>query len=492
MSNLIKSRILIAGATGYVGSRLAPRLQIAGYNVRCVARKPEKLTNRQWTNIEIVRGDIEDTESLRRAMNGMEIAFYLVHAMSSRGDFAQKDIRYAENFARCAKECGIQKIIYLGGLGDADQNLSPHLESRQQVGRVLGSTGIPVTELRASIIIGSGSASFEIIRDLVKKLPVMITPRWVKSLCQPIAISTVLEYLIDVIDIPETNERIFDIGGNEVLSYLEMMRQVAGVMNKKIYVLIVPVLTTRLSAYWLNLVTTVPMSIAFPLVEGLKNDTICQNKYIDQYVKVNKIPFREAVQRALHREKEYQIESRWTEADIIDYRVDRSQDSGQLGDARQIRTSIPTQYIFDRIQRIGGENGWYYGNWAWRLRGFIDRLIGGVGMRRGRRHPVETRVGDAIDFWRVTEFESGCRLKLQAEMKLPGTAWLEFEVESLGDDASIFHQNAVFRPENWFGYFYWYMLAPAHSFIFRNMALNIVRSASQLKSNKNVVAILPS
>jgi uncharacterized protein YbjT (DUF2867 family) len=483
--NRSEQQILIAGATGYVGSRLAPRLRDAGYVVRCIARNPEKLLNRQWGDIDIVKGDMNHLNSLVTAMKGIDIAFYLVHAMSSHDDFAEKDFRYAQNFAEAAKESGVGRIIYLGGLGSADQNLSPHLESRQEVGRVLGSKGIPVTELRASIIIGSGSASFEIIRDLVKKLPVMITPRWVKSMCQPIAISTVLEYLTAVIKLPETRGKIFDIGGDEVLSYSEMMRQVATVMNKKLYIIHVPVLTPKLSAYWLNLVTTVPMSIAYPLVEGLKNDTVCQNQEIDHFVKIKKRPFREAVKRALTREQEHQVESRWTEADIIDTTVQHAQSSGHLEDRQKIRTSIPAEQIFATIQHVGGEKGWFYGNWAWNVRGGFDRLIGGVGMRRGRRHPVEIRVGDAIDFWRVTQYDPGRRLKLQAEMKLPGTAWLEFKVEEVDKETSIFHQNAFFQPKNWFGYLYWYLLSPAHYFIFRNMALKIIHASTKHKPVKH-------
>jgi uncharacterized protein YbjT (DUF2867 family) len=479
MTNSSKSRVLIAGATGYVGSRLAPRLRNAGYAVRCIARNTEKLINRNWTDIDIVQGDLNDRQSLRAAMKDMDIAVYLVHAMSSDGDFAAKDLHYAENFARVAAESKIKRIIYLGGVGSSDQKLSHHLESRQNVGRELGRTGIPVTELRASIIIGSGSASFEIIRDLVKKLPVMITPRWVKSLCQPIAIRIVLDYLLGVIEKPETAGQIFDIGGKEVLSYADMMRQVAEVMNKKIYIISLPVLTPRLSAYWLNLVTTVPMSIAFPLIDGLRNDTVCQNQTIDRYVKVDKRPFREAVQMALYREKKYEIESRWTEADTIDSSVSHRSESGHLSDNRQIRTNIPARHLFECVQQIGGERGWYYGNWAWKLRGQFDRLIGGVGMRRGRRHPIDIRVGDVLDFWRVAEFEPDHRLKLQAEMKLPGIAWLEFKVDKINDDTSVFHQMATFIPQNWFGYLYWYVFAPAHYFIFRNMALNIIRIASK-------------
>ena len=480
-----KPNVLIAGATGYVGSRLAPRLQAAGYRVRCLARNPGKITNRHWKDIEIVQGDMDDGNSLQAAMKDIDVAFYLVHAMSGKGDFEQKDIRYARNFADAAKDNEIQQIIYLGGLGDPEQELSPHLESRHEVGRVLGSTGIPVTELRASIIIGSGSASFEIIRDLVKKLPVMVTPRWVKSLCQPIAISNVIDYLITVLDQPDIKGRILEIGGNEIISYADMMRQVAEVMGKKIYMINLPVLTPKLSAYWLNLVTTVPMSLAFPLVEGLKNDTICTNNEIDEFIKITKVPFREAVQRALQREKKFEVESRWTEANIIDTEIQHDHSSGELTDTRSIHTDISSGQLFDCIQRIGGERGWYYGNWAWRLRGGIDRLIGGVGMRRGRRHPVDIRIGDVLDFWRVLDFEPGKRLKLQAEMKLPGTAWLEFIVENVDENTSIFHQKAVFRPQNWFGYLYWYLLAPAHYFIFRNMAFNIIRSAAKPRSVAN-------
>lgn len=482
MSTPDNEKILIAGATGYVGSRLAPRLKEAGYSVRCIARNPQKLINRKWSDIEIVQGDVNDINSLREAMVGIDTAYYLVHAMSSTGDFAEKDLRYASNFAEMAAEYKIKRIIYLGGLGKSDEKLSPHLESRHQVGRELSRKGIPVTELRASIIIGSGSASFEIIRDLVRKLPIMITPRWVKSLCQPISIKTVLDYLIGVLNEPETVGKVYEIGGKEVLSYAEMMRQVANVMNKNLYILSLPVLTPKLSAYWLNLVTTVPMSIAHPLIEGLKNDTICENEDIDRIVQVEKWPFKEAVQRALYREEKHDVESRWTEADIMDSSVTHARESGELTDFREFRANLHAEDLFACIQRIGGKQGWYYGNWAWTLRGQFDRLIGGVGMRRGRRHPVEIRVGDVLDFWRVIEFEPNQNLKLQAEMKLPGIAWLEFKVNKINNNTVDFYQKATFVPNNWFGYVYWYLLAPAHYFIFRNMALNIIKSASKKMS----------
>jgi uncharacterized protein YbjT (DUF2867 family) len=283
-------RILIAGATGYVGSRLVPLLVEKGYYVRCLARNPEKLRNKNWRDIDIIQGDVLDPASLEAALANIDVAYYLVHAMGDRGDFREKDRQSASNFALAAKTKKVKRIIYLGGLGDADQNLSKHLRSRHEVGHILGSHGVPVTELRASVIIGSGSASFEIIRDLVKKLPVMITPRWVKSRCQPIAIDDVLYYLIAILDNPRTVNETFDIGGAEILSYEAMMKQVAQIMRRPIKVINVPVLTPHLSAYWLNLVTTVPMSIAFPLVEGLRNDTICIDQRIQEYLLPSKMP----------------------------------------------------------------------------------------------------------------------------------------------------------------------------------------------------------
>ena len=470
-------KILLTGASGYVGSRLLLRLIERGYPLRCLARNPAKLTHRHLNRVEIVKGDTLDPSTLNGVFEGIDIAYYLIHSMTDSANFEEKDIHSAQNFVTAAREAGVKRIIYLGGLGDSEENLSAHLYSRQHVGKILAESGIPVTELRASIIIGSGSASFEIIRDLVKKLPFMITPRWVRSKCQPIAIRDVLNYLVHVIEKPESSGKIFDIGGDEVLTYEDMMRRVARINGKRLRILHVPVLTPHLSAYWLNLVTAVPMRLAFPLIEGLRNDTIRRDHKIDDLIPFQKTPFDEAVRRALSLEQERQIESRWTEADTFTpLPVNFSYQT--LYDRQKIQSTVNADLVFEKVRTIGGENGWYYANWAWRLRGLFDRLIGGVGMRRGRRHPFDLRIGDTLDFWRVEDYSPGKFLKLRAEMKLPGAAWLEFNVEQ-DKSVSYLNQIASFIPYNFFGYIYWYLLLPAHYFIFRNMARKIIASAEE-------------
>jgi len=481
-------KILVAGASGYVGSRLVPRLTEKGFEVRCLARNPEKLAGRSWKDVEFVKGDVLMPDTLLPALHGIDAAYYLIHAMGNAGDFSEKDAISARNFAEAAAKAGIQRIIYLGGLGDHGDNLSEHLKSRQEVGKILGESGVPVTELRASVIIGSGSASFEIIRDLVKKLPLMITPRWVNSLCQPIAIRDVLNYFIGVLEEPRAAGEVYDIGGREVLPYADMMRQVAEVMGTRLRIFNVPVLTPRLSAYWLNLVTSVPMSIAFPLVEGLRNDTICRDNRIRELLPIPLTPFKEAVARALNIEKQYGVESRWTEASTYQAAEGAANRYRLLKDVQVIHTGIAPEKVFRSLQKIGGNTGWYYANWAWKLRGAFDRMIGGVGMRRGRRHPVDLRVGDTLDFWRVVEFQPGKYLKLRAEMKIPGIAWLEFTVGSEGEKTFL-NQTASFKPAGWFGVAYWYAMMPFHFFIFRNMARKIVDGAEKFDSSNEESSI---
>ncbi len=473
-------KILVTGASGYVGGRLVPELVRKGYQVRCMARNPEVLKARNWPNIEIVQGDVLKPDTLSAALQNIDTAYYLIHSMGDKSNFEVMDILAAENFGKIASKAGVSRIIYLGGLAKSSDKLSPHLESRQTVGKVLRKSGIQVTELRASIIIGSGSASFEIIRDLAKKLPIMITPRWVRSNCEPIAIKNVIEYLIGCLELSETVGQILEIGGGEIFTYEQMMKIVAELMGKKIIMIPVPLLTSRLSAYWLNIVTSVPMSIAHPLVEGLRNDSVCSDRRIQEWIKLDLLPFKIAVQMALENDKKGYLESRWTEASNLPSYSDSAElKEGIFHNKQIIHTDVSSEKLFQVIQKLGGETGWYFANWLWKLRGLLDRMIGGVGMRRGRRHPTDIRIGDPIDFWRVENYQIGKILKLRAEMKLSGQAWLEFEVKEAGHNIMTFKQTATFLPTNRFGKLYWYLTIPFHYFIFRKMAKNIVKAAKK-------------
>ncbi len=468
-----RRRILVTGATGYVGSRLIPRLVRAGYSVRCMAREPKKLADRDWGSHEIVQGDVLDPDSLVPALENIDVAYYMVHGMGSEGNFEERDARSARNVATVAAKTGVKRIIYLGGLGRADDRLSPHLKSRQRVGEILKETGIPVTELRASIIIGSGSASFEIIRDLVRKLPVMVTPRWVRSRCEPISIDNVLSYLTDVLETPETIGETLEIGGGRVLTYADMMKIVGRLMNRPITILPVPVLSPRLSAYWLNIMTAVPYSLARPLIGGLKNDTICKDFRIREWIPITLHSFEESVKKALQDDICGHLESRWTEANL----PAPLEPGGVLHrDVQQVHSPLPASDLFKRIQIIGGQQGWYYADWIWKIRGTMDRMVGGIGIRRGRRHPVDLRVGDAIDFWRVERYDPPTRLRLRAEMKVPGVARLEFQVTGT-ESGSTLTQTASLAASSRWGDLYWYALVPIHRIMFRRMAYRIANHA---------------
>jgi uncharacterized protein YbjT (DUF2867 family) len=470
-----RSTVLVTGATGYIGGRLAPRLLAQGYAVRALARDPRQLGSLAGAGVECVAGDVLKPASLAAGLRDVAFAYYLIHSMEAGPDFAARDREAAANFATAAAAAGVQRIIYLGGLGRSGPSLSKHLASRQEVGAVLRAGPVPVTELRAAIIVGAGSASFEIVRDLAWKLPVMICPRWVRSRCEPIALDQVLAYLVGALREPRTIGEVLEIGGGEVLTYEDMLRQCALALGKRIRILVVPVLTPRLSAYWLNLVTSVPMRIARPLVEGLRNDVVTTDQRIREWIPVPPIAFRDAVARALAEEHAGPLASRWTGAGA--WPGSAAPAGPVVGDEQRRAATVPAAVLFAAVERIGGVKGWYYADWLWRLRGLLDRLVGGVGMRRGRRDPFSLALGDPIDFWRVEDLVPGRLLRLRAEMKVPGAAMLEFVVEERPGGGAILTQRARFQPRGAWGRAYWHLLRPIHRLVFRGMADGIVRAA---------------
>jgi uncharacterized protein YbjT (DUF2867 family) len=481
-------RVLVTGATGYIGGRLVPRLLEKGYAVRCLARNPKVLKDRGWTGAELIEGDVLAPETLEAALEGIDIAYYLVHSMAGgESEFAQRDRRAAANFATAARQAGIQRMIYLGGLGAKEKMLSPHLRSRQEVGEILRQSGVSVTEFRAAIVIGSGSVSFEMIRYLTERLPVMLCPKWVKSLCQPIAIRDVLAYLIQAIEAARSTGKILEIGGADVLSYRDMMLGYAKQRGLKRYLIPVPVLTPRLSSYWVDLVTPIPASLARPLIEGLKNDVVCQDFQAREIFSIQPLGYREAIRLALQRIGEGQVETIWSGSQVSMGKGENAVHSleireGMMIETRRTRVQASPSAVFKVFSRIGGERRWFFANWAWQLRGLIDRLVGGVGMRRGRRNPEQLLVGDALDFWRVEDIQADRLLRLRAEMKLPGKAWLQFELSPIEGETkqALLTQTAFFEPKGLGGIFYWYFLYPMHRWIFSGLSKKIQRRSERI------------
>ena len=475
-----KERILLTGATGYVGGRLRRFLEDRGFLLRCLARNPDHLAGRVAPGTEVVGGDLLVPESLAAAMEGIDVAFYLVHSMGTSGDFQVEERRAARNFAAAALEAGVEKIVYLGGLG-RDLNLSSHLSSRQEVGRILRESGVPTIELRASIIIGSGSLSFEMIRSLVDRLPVMVTPKWVRAAAQPISIEDVLFYLSESISLETDESRIFEIGGPDQVSYEGLMKEYARQRGLRRWIIPVPVLTPRLSALWLGLVTPVFARIGSKLLEGVKNATVVEDPSALEAYSIRPRGISQAIREALDNEDREFAETRWSDA-LSSGGCNRGYGGELFGsrivDSHAIETDLSSGQLFGPVQEVGGERGWYFGNWLWQLRGFIDLLAGGVGVRRGRRHPVEIAPGDAIDFWRVESFSPDRLLRLRAEMKVPGRAWLQFEVNRSGEGSEL-RQTAIFDPLGLWGKAYWYALYPIHQLVFRGMLRGIVRSARE-------------
>ena len=471
--------MLVTGATGYIGGRLVRVLHHAGEQVRCMARRPDAVRARAERDVEVVSGDVLDPASLATALAGIHTAFYLIHAMASPHAFADEEREGARNFARAALDAGIKRIIYLGGLG-LDSNLSPHLASRHEVGRLLRESGVPTLELRSSVIIGSGSLSFELVRALVERLPVLVTPRWVSQRTQPISVDDVIAYLVAAAKVPLAESTVVEIGGRDRVSYLDLMREYSAQRGLRRSFVRVPVLTPWLSSRWLGLVTPVYARVGQKLIDGVRNETVVTSPRAGElFPDIRPRGMHEAIAQAMANEDREFSETRWSDASssLGSARPWGGTNAGsRLVDSRQIAVMQSPQAAFRAIERIGGAAGWYYANWLWQLRGFLDLLVGGAGMRRGRRDPETLHPGDALDFWRVEAVEPDRLLRLRAEMKLPGRAWLQFEVSSDGAHTMI-RQTAIFEPHGVAGLLYWYSLTPVHGLIFNGMLRGITRAA---------------
>jgi uncharacterized protein YbjT (DUF2867 family) len=475
--------ILLTGATGYIGGRLAPRLLQAGYRVRCFVRDAQRLQGRPWLDqVEVVAGDILRPETLLPAMAGVSTAYYLIHSMAGGQGFDERDVRAARAFGAAAAAAGVGRIIYLGGLGDPSSELSQHLRSRQDTGDALREGGVPVTEFRAGVIVGSGSLSFELIRYLIERLPVMVCPRWVYTRVQPIGIRNVLAYLLEALETPASAGEIIEIGGADVVTYGDMMLGYAKARGLWRRLIPVPVLSPRLSSYWVHLVTPIPAAIARPLIDGLQNEVIVRDdKARRLFPTVKPFDYQTAVELALARLDSGEVETMWTDALMTTQGdvppVVLSTVEGLNLEHRQLAVAASAATVFSVFAGLGGGRGWLYMNWVWHLRGLIDRLVGGVGMRRGRRDPDCLRVGEALDFWRVEAMEPDHLIRLRAEMKVPGRAWLQFHVHPQPGEGSVLSQTAFFLPTGVWGLIYWYGLYPIHKVIFAGMIRKIAEHA---------------
>ncbi|KJS63263.1 SDR family oxidoreductase [Streptomyces rubellomurinus] len=485
------SRCLVTGASGYIGGRLVPELIARGHPVRCLVRDPERLRDQPWrAQVDVATGDVSRPETLAGAFDGIDVAYYLVHSLGTGPAFEATDRAAARAFGAAAAAAGVTRIVYLGGLipaGVPEADLSPHLRSRAEVGRILRDSGVPTAELRAAVIIGSGSASFEMLRYLTERLPVMVTPRWVSTRIQPIAVRDVLRQLAGAAGLPPDVNRTFDLGGPDVLTYAQMMHRYARLAGLRRRLIVpVPVLTPRLSGHWVGLVTPVPGSIARPLVESLRHEVVRGEHDLARWVPdppEGPTGFDQAVVLALRRIKDADVATRWSGASVPGapsdpLPTDPDWAGGSLyQDLRERTVTASPAAVWQVIEGIGGDNGWYSFPLAWALRGRLDRLLGGVGLRRGRRDPARLRVGDSLDFWRVEEIRPGRLLRLRAEMRLPGLAWLELSVTPDGDHGTRYRQRALFHPHGLAGHAYWWAVAPFHTVVFGAMARNITERA---------------
>ncbi len=479
--------ILVTGVTGYVGGRLVPRLLAAGYPVRCFVRDPDRLLGYAWLGqVEVVQGDALDRESLVRAMKGVSIAYYLIHGMKGSRADAERDLRAARNFAAAAAETGLERIIYLGELVDPASDLSPYLRARHETGHILRQSGVPVTEFRAGMIVGSGSALFEMVRYLVERQPLLVCPRWFYSKAQPVAIRDVLAYLISALEFSDSIGKLVEIGGATCLSYAEMLSGYANERGLKRALIPLPVYAPRLSAYWVHMVTPIHWSIILPLIEGLHSESLVQDDLARRiFPEIKPLDFQTAVHEALERIQSDAVETSWSDALVMvqgdDKPVKLTTMEGMVLERRSQRLGLPPGAVFRAYTGLGGDRGWLYLNWTWQVRGWVDKLVGGVGLRRGRRHPDELRVGESLDFWRVEEIQPERLLRLRAEMKVPGKAWLEFQSIPQEDEGTLLTQTAYFAPRGLAGFLYWYALYPIHGFIFSGMIRKVAERAHGLR-----------
>ncbi len=475
--------ILVAGASGYIGGRLVPRLEALGHHVVCLVRNPDQLNHPDWENVDIRRGDLLDPASLHNVMQGVDVAYYLVHSMADGvHGFIERDYTAAGNFGEAAREAGAKRIIYLGGLGECDKSISPHLKARQQVGDILRRSGVAVTEFRAAIVIGSGSMSFEMIRYLTERLPILFTPKWITTLCQPIAIQNVLDYLIGSLDEPRSVGSIFEIGGPDVLSYEAIMRGYASARQLNRRLVQLPFLTIRMLAIGADLVTPLPAPYLHILIEGLKSEVLVRDPSAKEVFNFILIPYADALQQAFKRDGSGEVESYWAGAKpgLTAGRTHKTIE-GMFIEQLRVEVKATREVVYRIFSAIGGKQGWYYGDWLWKVRGILDRLVGGPGMSRGRRDPHDLKPGDVLDGYIGETVETGRLLRLRNNMKAPGPAWMQFEALATNSGKTLYVQTAFFEPHGLAGLAYWNALYPFHQLIFNGLARAIVRQAEALE-----------
>jgi uncharacterized protein YbjT (DUF2867 family) len=479
-------RALVFGASGYIGTNLTPRLIEDGWQVRAAARHMAVLEARDWDGAELVEADALDPETLPATLKDIDVAFYLVHSMAAGSDFARLDIEAAKNFAAAAAEAGVKRVVYLGGLIPADPR-SAHLKSRAETGDVLRHGAVPVTEIRAGMIVGPGSAAYEIIRDLVNYLPIMITPRWVQSRSTPIALANLLDYLVGVARMPEAAGKIYDVGGPETLTYEQLMRQYGDIKRKRFWLLSLPVLTPRLSSYWLKLVTAVPTNIARALIDGLEHDVIADDEAIRELIPLKLMTFRESVEAALDAEQNNTVSAHWAEGSIVcrNFHPEYAYYAKRAGGTAT--TEASKEALWRQVMAFGGAEGYYYADYLWFLRRLINWFAGGPSFYRRRRHPRELRVGDVVDAWRVIAAEPDRRLTLLMEMRGPGSGVLEFEIDEEGEHR-VLRATAYWHPAGPAGLIYWYSLLPVHAFLFRGMTSAIAKRAERKEDEATCVS----